>query len=73
MTINSNILRSKANKIVDSTNQRLGQALMNALHDLDPYLAGSISGTYADPFYNNKNIPAFWNVIKAREMGNMND
>lgn len=44
--------------------QRMGQALFNALHDLSPELADLIRGTDVDPFYNDDRILAFFTFIE---------
>ena len=46
---------------------RFGQALFNALDAHRPDLAQRISGTSADPFYDDMNIQKFWRaVMEAR-------
>lgn len=41
----------------------MGQALMNALADIDPALYRKITGTDADCFYLDSHIPAFWEAV----------
>lgn len=46
---------------------RKGQNLMNALYELNPDLYKQITGTEADCFYQDKNIPKFWEVVKEHD------
>jgi hypothetical protein len=39
--------------------QRKGQAFFNVLQDLDPELAGRLTNTADDPFYNDQKLPGF--------------
>jgi hypothetical protein len=43
--------------------ERLGQAMFNALYELDPEAANRIRGTLVDPFHNNANIPNFLSTL----------
>lgn len=43
---------------------RHGQALCNALHEIDPVLRNYIRGTFADPFNDDKRIGLF-NMVLA--------
>lgn len=43
--------------------QRDGQALMNALYSVNPDLYQEITGTDADPFYDDNKIEKFWNKV----------
>jgi hypothetical protein len=47
----------------DSEGERFGQALYNALDKLDHKAAVAITGTNADPFYENENIPKFLEIL----------
>ena len=42
---------------------RNGQALMNALSEIDLEKYREISGTEADPFYVDQNIEKFWSKL----------
>jgi len=42
---------------------RPGQITFNGLADLRPDLAEKITGTSADPFYNDGNLEAFWDKV----------
>lgn len=46
------------------SNQRKGQALMNALFKINQHLYNEITGTSADCFYNDANIRQFDNVVQ---------
>jgi hypothetical protein len=43
--------------------QRRGQYLFNCLYAVRPDVADAIRGTLADPFYDDKKIPACWERI----------
>lgn len=45
--------------------QRAGQALMNALADLNFALYQRIAGTEADCFYEDRSIESFWTAVRA--------
>ena len=42
---------------------REGQSLMVALHDYSPMLYQELTGGPADPFYDDKLVPAFWTTL----------
>lgn len=47
----------------DNPNLRWGQALFNALYDINPELADHIRGTGSDPFYDDSKINHFYNSL----------
>lgn len=49
----------------ENPNLRRGQALFNALAEIDPDKANRIRGTGIDPFYNNRNITAFLREVEG--------
>lgn len=52
-------------------NMRYGQALFNnAYHYFNPTVINNLTGTDADPFYIDKNIPNFWNILKSKLVDN---
>jgi len=42
---------------------RYGQALFGVLEDMDKEMADEIRGTGLDPFYDDKNVPAFLGYV----------
>lgn len=46
---------------------RLGQACMNALADIRPEWYRLVTGTPRDPFYQDANLPAFWDFLVMME------
>lgn len=48
-------------------NERFGQALCNALYELRPDLWDLVTGTKADPFFDNERIAIFYQVIFESE------
>jgi hypothetical protein len=48
-----------ADERVTENNERYGQALFNALQELDSVTASKVRGTYADPFYDSAKVPRF--------------
>lgn len=42
---------------------REGQSLMNALYKVEKSLYDKITGTNADPFYDDSKINVFWQVV----------
>jgi hypothetical protein len=54
---------------VQNPSLRRGQALFNALYAMHPGLAGKISGTAADPFYDDSREWAF-SVAVRKHFGN---
>lgn len=55
---------NKTNKTIEKYPMlRLGQALFNETHKRYPDICNKIVGTKDDPFYNDKNIPSFWNKL----------
>lgn len=44
--------------------QRKGQALMNALHEMNRQAYLDITATEADPFYDDKKIPLFLDTLE---------
>lgn len=59
------VLRKRASEIMDSGYQRKGQALFNALAELDPGTAEKICASDADPFYDDSKIVRFWLKVLA--------
>lgn len=53
-------IRKRASELMNSGYQRQGQALFNALAELNPALAESIIASDADPFYDDSKIVQFW-------------
>jgi CxxC motif-containing protein (DUF1111 family) len=52
-----------ANECRKAPDIRLGQALFNALWRISPSSTHEVQLSKADPFYNDKNIPAFFDFI----------
>ena len=59
--------------IADHPQLRYGQALFNALHEVDPDLANDIRGGDLDPFYwdyphvnSNPNFQKFWRKVLTK-------
>jgi hypothetical protein len=51
---------------------RQGQALMNALHEVDANMYKQIDQTDADCFYQDARIEKFWNIIAHAETQALN-
>lgn len=68
-SINSSIdfpaLEARARELRrQNPNYRWGQALFNALYDINPELADHVRGTGADPFYDNSKINHFYYYLQ---------
>lgn len=55
----------KADEMLRANHWRRGQAMFNALHEIDPALANHLRSTPADPFYRDERIGAFLDAVKA--------
>lgn len=58
-----------ADAIVRATEQphlRRGQAAFTVLDEQYPSIAGAISGSVSDPFYNDANLKDFWTAVGDR-------
>jgi len=56
----SNTVYASASKTWLKDNQRIGQAVFNALHSIDPEIADIVRGSALDPFYEDERLPEFW-------------
>ena len=61
-------IRDNANEIKNRHDLRLGQSMMIALRRKNKELYDVISGTSADPFYDDKKIPAFEKALVGENM-----
>lgn len=57
------LITSAAKLKTENDELRYGQALMNALHKLNPELYNTINGTDVDPFHGDDRIGKFYTVI----------
>ncbi len=46
---------------------REGQTWFNVLYEQHPEIADDIRGTILDPFYNDENLPRFFNFLTKQE------
>lgn len=57
------VLAEKAVQFGAIAGVRTGQAAWTALHEVDDRLANRITGTASDPYFDDDNLPRFWQAV----------